>query len=147
MNTYNKHIATVEELQKLSSSIQIFHYNRENKIVIPEHYTDVDQNSLFTDIEYSANVLKFILSKVSKKIYKFQQNDDSQKYFMKNGWKTPILINVPTMAFILPEQFTQEFIDSKEGKRFKDKKPCAHMFMRALQSQKTIMEQLQIKEV
>lgn len=147
MNSYNKKQATVEELNKLAPSILFFHYNKQPNFVIEENIEPVIKSSILIDINHSAQVLKHILSEISKRIHKYQQGDEKFDYFMKTGWKTPILTNTPTMSFILPEQFTQEFIDSKEGKRFKGKQPCAHMFMRALQSQKTIMEQLEVQEV
>lgn len=147
MFNYNKKIATVEELNKISSTIAIFHYNRNNTIVVPESFTSDAVDIIAKELQQTSEILKYILSLVSKRIHKFQQGDENMNFFMEKGWKSPILTNTPQMAFILPEQFTQEFIDSKEGKRFKGKQPCAHMFMRALQSQKTIMEQLEVKEV
>lgn len=147
MNSYNKRFATPEEIKLISPLIEFFHYNKKNKIVISKDLTDNEKLELVNDIKSCYVNLTYILSEASKRIYKFQQGDETLKYFMEKGWKSLIVTNTKGFGFIVPEQFTQEFIDSKEGKRFKDKKPCAYMFMRALQSQKTIMEQLQVKEV
>jgi len=145
---YNNKPITLDDINKHSTvTLSVIHYSKDKFLTIPKELSEQDYDDLILEMNYIGNILIFTLSEISSRLYKYQNGDQSLKHFIETGWKKTIVLNNINLSFIFPEQFTQEFIDSKEGKRFKGKKPCAHMFMRALQSQKTIIEQLKVLEV
>lgn len=79
------------------------------------------------------------LSLISKELYNYSIGDYSAE-IEKDQWKECIQLPEDGCYFLIPEKFTQQFIDSKAGKKFKNKPACPYMLMRALQSQKTILE-------
>lgn len=148
MFSYNNKPITLEDIEKHATvKFSVIHYSKDKVFNIPKDIDEKEYREIALELKAIANILIITLSKISSRLHRYQNGDETLKYFIETGWKSTIVTNITGLNFVFPEQFTQQFIDSKEGKRFKDKKPCAHMFMRALQSQKTIMEQLQAVEV
>lgn len=145
MNIYNKRTITKEEIDSAPVNISLIHYTNDTLIKLPDNIDDKKEIVIKQQIQQLYFIIVYQLSFLSKQLYKFQSGDESLKHYIEDGWKSAITTTLDGISFIFPEKFTQEFIDSKQGKRFKGKKPCAHMFMRALQSQKTIMEQLVVE--
>jgi hypothetical protein len=158
MLNYYKQPINFEHINNPNSGIngKVFNLNYSNVLQIDIPFIEnQEEASMFSkEFDEMFSFIKGILSHVSKVLYIYNNREHLDKErqiklenFFDNSWKNAhFSISSNSAVFLSPYLFTEQFIESKLGKKFKDRKPCVELFVRALQSQKTILENLTVIE-
>jgi hypothetical protein len=138
----------------LDGKVTIMYYSNIRKVYVGNVENETHALMITREFEQTFNFIKTILSSVSRFVYLFNQRANLDKEiqikledFFDNSWrKSHYYSSSSGIVFLSPYLFTEQFIQSKQGKKFKDKKPSVELFVRALQSQKTILENLTVSQ-
>lgn len=129
----------ITEIQFFDNLLK-FNYAKAKSLSLLPTAKDREILSFANSLVFFYNLIVSELSLVSKKLN--EQDTNTEVTVLK-----PKLFCSPDQGLFFclhPNSFTNSFISSKEGKRFKDAKPNGELYRRALQSQKTILEHLKV---